>query len=202
MSESRLIVSNDLGEFFRTELAEARDSLRMDVPELAEFYLVNLLCDFSRQETSLEVGDEPLALIYKRALEASPAERLPLLKHIGDLSLYVAGFFSEFITRSLVSVSYYVSMGGNAYGSLCGLVGSQRQGAAFFQVYDQLARRFTEFVALLNEVSERTRENADRNSDLLRLYERWLRTGSQRAQRMLAEKGLLVREGLPDEFIQ
>jgi len=201
MSESRLIVSNDLGEFFRGELTGARDTLGMKVPELAEYYLVNLLCDFSRQDTSVEVGEEPLALLYKRALDATPAERVSLLKNLGDLSLYVAGFFTEFIERSLVGVSYYVSMGGNAYGSLCGLVGGQRQGSSFFEVYDQLARRFAEFVELLNEVSERTRDQDD-NAKLLRLYERWLRTGDLRVQRQLADKGLLARDGMPDDFVQ
>jgi hypothetical protein len=203
MDGSRLIVSGDLSEFFRQELSDARDTLGIELSELVEFYIVNLLCEFSRAGGSLEtIGDEPLALLYKRALEASGAERQQILKSIGDVSLYLAGFFTESIDRSLVDVRYYISMGGNAYGSLSDLVAAERRKNVFFELYRQLAKRFADFVDLLNQISERAREKSDRDSEVLRLYERWLRTGSLRLQRLLAERGVLVREGLPADYNQ
>jgi hypothetical protein len=198
MAESRLIVNGDLGEFFREEVKDAQESLGLELPELTEFYLVNLLCDYSRGPGGPELGEEPLALRYKRALEARPAERFTLLKSLGDESLYVAGFFAESIERSLVDVGYYISMGGTAYGSLSELLGSQRRSATFAVLYEQLARGFPELVGLLNEVSDRARGNSDSDHDLLRLYERWLRTKSTRTQRLLHERGVLVRD-VPDD---
>lgn len=203
MSDSRLVFSHDLSDFFRQELTEARTILRIDVPELAEYYLVNLLCEFARRDHAADLADEPLALLYKRALEANIPERKALLKNIGDLSLYVAGFFAQFIDRSSVDVHYYISMGGNAYGSLSNMMNSHRRGSVSSDVFLQLASGFTEFVDLLNEVSDRARAKADGDAELVRLYERWLRTGSQRVQRLLAERGLVVRDGgPPDEYLQ
>ncbi len=199
---SRLILSNDLGEFFRQEVTDAKGSLGIKLSDSAEFYLVNLLCDFSRQGSAPAVGEEPLALLYKRALEASAAERVQLLKNLGDLALYVSGFFTEFIERSLVDVDYYIAMGGNAYGSLASLVGGQRHGATFGELYLQLARKFTELVDLLNQIAERTRDKAESDAELLKLYDRWVRTGSQRIQKLLLEKGLLPTEGLPTDYVQ
>lgn len=199
MPDSPLIVSHDLSEFFRQELVSAKGSLGIEISELTEYYLVNLLCEFSRHAHRPELGTQPLALQYKSALESIPSERAQRLKDLGDESLYVAGFFSEFIERSLVNVGYYISMGGSAYGSLSDLVGGRGHGATFAQLYEQLAVSFPSLVDLLNQVSDQTRTNSDSN-DLLRLYERWLRTGSTRVQRLLHERGLFVHEGLPDEF--
>jgi hypothetical protein len=200
MSETKVIVSRDLGEFFRQEVTEAKDKTGIELSDSAEFYVVNLLCDFSRKEAAPQLGEEPLALLYKRALEASPAERVQLLKSLGDVALYIAGFFTESIEQSLVDVDYYISMGGNAYGNLSSLVGSQRRGNAFAEVYTQLAKRFTEFVDLLNEISERAR--SDKNEDLMKLYSRWQRTGSQRIQKLLIDRGLLAVERLPADYLQ
>jgi len=69
-----------------------------------------------------------------------------LLKDLGDLSLYVAGFFAEFIERSLVDKSYYIAMGGSAYSDLSGLIGMQRQGEVFAKLYVELAQKFSELV--------------------------------------------------------
>jgi len=193
-----LILSKDLGEFFRKEVSTAQTSLGIGLSELTEYYLVNLLCDFSRGPRAPELGHEPLALQYKRALEARPGERFHLLKNLGDESLYVAGFFAESIERSLVDVGYYISMGGNAYGSLSEMMGAQRNGATFAELYEELAEGFPGLVDLLNEVADRARAKAEDDHDLLKIYERWLRTGSTRAQRQLHERGLFVRDGSDD----
>jgi len=147
-------------------------------------------------------GDEPLAFLHKRAIEAAFPERVKLLKDLGDVALYVAGFFADFIERSLVDIDYYVSMGCNAYGSLSEIVGARRHGEAFAQIYRQLARRFSQFVDLLTEIAERTRTGIDDHVALLKLYDRWARTKSQRIHKLLLDKGLLPTEGLPTEYNQ
>ena len=49
-----------------------------------------------------------------RARRRRPAQRASL-KQIGDVSLFVSGFFSDSLRRKLVDVDYYVSIGGVAY---------------------------------------------------------------------------------------
>lgn len=202
-NSARVIVSKDLTEFFRNEISTARCDLGIQLNELVEYYVVRLLCDFSRPETTQLPGDEPLALMYKRALESSLPEQAQLLKNLGDAALYIAGFFTEFIERSLVDLDYYISMGGNAYNRLSELVGGQRHGETFGDLYMQMGRRFTELVDLLNEVAERAQTTGDRHSDLLRLYDRWARTKSQRIHKLLIEKGLIPSpNGLPTDYTQ
>ncbi len=199
----RVIVSHDLTEFFHHEVTCARADLGVSLNETTEFYLVNLLCDFSRRDNkNISPGAEPLAFMYKRAREAAPNERVVLLKDLGDVALYMSGFFTDFIERSLVDVDYYISMGGTAYSDLSGLVGTQRHGGTFAEMYSQLAVRFTELVDILNQISDRSAKNSDADKDLLKLYDRWTRTGSERIRKLLLAKGLLTAPGLPTEFNQ
>lgn len=199
---SRVITSSDLVHYFRDEVSDAKDSLGIDMSEYLEFYLVNLLSEYGRRGSAPTPGEEPLALLYKRALESSAPQRVQILKGIGDLALFVSGFFIEFVERSLVDVDYYVGMGGTAYDSVSNIVGSQPRGEAFAELYGQLAVRFTELVDLLNEIAERSRDNSEDNTSLLRMYDQWARTGSERIRRLLLEKGLVPADGIPTEYEQ
>ena len=49
-----------------------------------------------------------------RALDGGGAEQRASLKQIGDVSLFISGFFSDSLRRKLVDVDYYVSIGGGA----------------------------------------------------------------------------------------
>ena len=96
------------------------------------------------------------------------------LKQIGDFSLFISGFFADSLHRKLVDVDYYVSIGGTAYTAL-----SRYETDTFSPVFAELAEKFIRFVDVLSEVSERA--SLCSNADLLRLYERWLKTGSRRS---------------------
>jgi hypothetical protein len=67
-------------------------------------------------------------------------------------------------------------------------------------VFDELAAKFTGFVDVLGEVSERTALSS--NSDLLRLYEKWVRTRSRRSGDLLASRGIVPNAAVGSRFIQ
>jgi hypothetical protein len=113
---------------------------------------------------------------------------------VGDRSLFISGFFGDSLNRSLVDVDYYIQLGECAYGCL-----ARQQREAMGEVFDELAEKFTAFVDVLGEVSERT--SLTSNRDLMRLYERWLRTGSARSARVLASKGI-VPHAQPSRLVQ
>jgi len=55
-------------------------------------------------------------------------------------------------------------------------------------VFTELADKFQPVVDALNEIAETSQVRSDR--DVLRLYEVWIRTGSPRAQGLLADLGI------------
>ena len=83
-----------------------------------------------------------------------------------------------------MDVDYYVSIGGCAYNAL-----SRVETDTFSSVFAELGDKFVGFVDVLSEVSERT--SCASNADLLRLYEKWLKTGSRRSGQLLVERGVV-----------
>ena len=164
--------------------------------ELTSFYVVQLLASFlQRRDDDDAAAGEPLALQLARALEAGGMRQRVSLKQIGDVSLFVSGFFSDSLRRKLVDVDYYVNIGGVAYNAL-----SRDETDTFSPVFAELAEKFVTFVDVLSEVSERSA--CASNMDLLRLYERWLKTGSRRSGQLLVERGVVPNASLKATRVQ
>ena len=125
-----------------------------------------------------------MAVLYVRAVQASRHERAKLLRTMGDTALFVAGFFADSLSCGLVDLDYYRSMGGRAYARL----GDEEDRTFSPGVFRELAARFMQFADLLQEVSETSRLTSQ--ASVVKLYERWARTGSRRAALLLAERGI------------
>jgi hypothetical protein len=184
-------------EYFKEMVEASLARQRMKAADLTEYYLVNLLCRFVRLDAQLDRGehDQPLALRLARAIEAGGSEQRARLRSVGDFSLFISGFFPDSLNLRSVDVDYYKSMGEYAYGSL-----SHDDDDAFAEVFGELARKFVGFADVLADISERT--SLASTSDLLRLYEKWLRTGSARDGQRLVERGLLPNPSIGRRFIQ
>jgi hypothetical protein len=183
-------------EFFRDLVESAMQNQRVSARELTSFYVVNLLAGYVRS-TGAAAGsaNEALGARLARALQEAGVAQRDGLRQVGDQSLFISGFFSDSLNRSLVDVDYYIQLGECAYRSLA------RQGdAALGEVFDELSGKFTTFVDVLGEVSERT--SLSSNADVLRLYEKWLRTGSRRSGDLLATKGIVPNSSIGTRFLQ
>jgi hypothetical protein len=187
-------------EFFRELLLAAIAHQRASVHDETRAYLVNLLSGFIESEAffsrdeSGALEQRPLAFLLKDALDEEGPLRLARLRRLGDLSLFVSGFWPESLDRGVVSVDYYISMGERAYDALGGAVAKRVRGAGDLvrqrSVFEELARKFKQLVDLLNEVSERTWLAT--NAGAARLCDRVLSTGSMRLASLLRSQGVLV----------
>ena len=183
-------------EYFKELVDAALARQRLQAADLTSYYLVNLLCQFVRLDVRSQPDiDAPLALRLARALDSAGSEQRERLRQLGDTSLFVSGFFSDSLQRRAVDVDYYVSMGEYAYGSL-----SRRDADAFADVFAELSRKFVGFVDVFADISERTALTSP--TDVLRLYEKWLRTGSTRAGQQLADRGIVPNQSIGSRFLQ
>jgi len=184
-----------LKEFFRDALHDALSHQHVEFEGETEHYVVNLLTLFSDADALFERDDgsqrsrlKPLALMLGEALEAPTHEaRFRGLQRLGDVSLFIAGFFSAGFARKLVDIDYHIAMGGRAYGTLAENC-SPARGRTLRQVFAELAAKFTPMVDALNEISESSYQHSDQ--DRLRLYELWVKTGSERSRTLLRKLGL------------
>lgn len=182
-----------LAEYFRDALQDALAHQHLAVDGQTEQYVVNLLTLFARAEHFYEgVAPGPrmpsLVQMFANAAEApTVAERERALQRLGDVSLFVGGFFAHGFARRLVDVDYHIAMGGRAYGTLAEALarGPRRVLAA---VYAELAAKIQPLMDALGEIGDAARTYT--KADVLRLYELWLRTGSARARGLLADLGV------------
>jgi len=189
-----LVAVSSLREFFRDALHEATEHQNLEIEEQSEQYVVNLLTMFSRADALYEKTPEglrirPLAHMLAEALDApSAAARQRALQRLGDVSLFIAGFFARSFARKLIDIDYHIAMGGSAYGSLADSMQRSASGRAIGAIYAELAQKFQRLVDALNEVSEMSYVHSD--ADILRLYEIWMKTGSARAHALLDRLGV------------
>jgi hypothetical protein len=187
-------------EYFRELVQQALFERQLQANDLTEYYLVNLLCHYARpdrREDHQQDAATPLAFRLGRALESGGWEQRARLRSLGDFSLFMSGFFSDSFRRRVVDVDYYKAMGEYAYGSL-----SQAGHETFAEVFAELAAKFVGFMDVLSLVSERTTASSSSKGDMLRLYERWLRTGSVRDGQRLVDQGIVPNRSIGARFIQ
>ena len=182
-------------EYFKELVESAMARQHLQAADLTEYYLVNLLCQYVRLDARADEHSEPLAFRLARALETGGSEQRARLRSVGDFSLFMSGFFPDSVIFRSVDVDYYKSMGEYAYGSL-----SRSDYDGFAEVFGELARKFVGFTDVLADISERTALTS--TADVLRLYEKWLRTGSARDGQRLLERGILPNESIGRRFIQ
>jgi hypothetical protein len=196
MSMSELVTGASLKEFFKSVLDEVIQRQRVVIAELTEFYLVNLLSEFATsdklfsQEQEGRKDHEPLAVLYHRALQQEREERIRTLRRLGDVSLYKAGFFAGALQSSVVGPDYYIQMGGTAYGQVAELAPA----AGFAEVYRELCSKFRALVDVLEEISARGMVQGG-PTGTLKVYESWVRTGSNKLERVLVDAGVLAPKG-------
>ena len=184
----------NLREFFHDSVQKALRNQRVAVDDHTEHYVVNVLTMFARSEELYETTAEgvrlkPLAHMLADASAApSSQQRDEALRRLGDVSLFIAGFFAQSFARKRVDVDYHIAMGGRAYGTLAENMRYSMRGQAFAAVFLELAGKFQRLVDVLNDVAEMAYQHTDK--DILRLYEIWLKTGSPRAFAILQRLGV------------
>jgi hypothetical protein len=192
-ASKRVLPVVNLREFFRDALHGALEKRQLAVEDQTEHYVVNLLTLFSRSEELYDATPDgarlkPLVVMLAEALEArSEGDRNRGLQRLGDVSLFIAGFFAQSFARKLIDIDYHIAMGGRAYGALAETM-SRGKGRVLGHVFAELSTNFQPMVDALNEVSESSYSHSDK--DILRLYEVWLKTGSRRCYEILKRLGV------------
>jgi hypothetical protein len=184
-------------DYFRELVSEAILRQRVVISQESEFYLVNLLNDFmvtDRLYVQDEDGirkNEPLALMLKEALEQPHLEGQKRgFRKVGDVSLYIGGFFQASLAKKVVDIDYYIGMGESAYQN----VSIRQEESPMRVLYEELAQKFAKLIEILAEIGEKAYPKSEK--DLLRLYDVWIKTHSERAARSLQEAGIIPNQNL------
>lgn len=190
---SNLLVSAQ--DYFKSLVNEGLEARQVKAPLSVQGYLVNLLSYYLKTQNlfKAQVVDsesssphpQTLAEMYLLAQQSDQSMKLNLLRELGDRALYVGGYFGESLKRKIIDIDYYIQMGEAAYRQLS----TEHYDEELGQVYWTLSSRFVDYIDVLTVISHKVSTHSDK--DLLRLYENYIKTGSQLAKERLLEAGVL-----------
>ncbi|RME16913.1 MAG: hypothetical protein D6797_03570 [Bdellovibrio sp.] len=188
MEEKKAEILTSAKTYFQEMVDLAFEERQVKATSVVKVYLVDLLNFylFSENLYPSEEREQTLAEQFLRAQIEDPKVRLEMLKKLGDTSLYISGFFGDSLKRKIVDIDYYASIGGSAYESLAAIVPKPSPN---YEVFSQMAERFLDFVDILTWISQKSR--IQKGHDILRLYERFIQTGSSWAKEQLEAQGIM-----------
>ncbi len=119
----RVMPVHNLQDYFRTSIDDVIAEQGVHVDAHATHYVVNMMTLFSRsdqfyQDDGETYGIKPLALMLADAADApSTEQRNQTLQRIGDVALFISGFFVESLANKAVDIDYYMTMGRDHQGA-------------------------------------------------------------------------------------
>ena len=178
-------------DYIKKELHLADSSLSCEVKN----YLADLLYFYLRGDRFYEYQhdlgsdcEKTFVSLYGKIHSARTNEKIYLFKKMGDLSLYISGFFRSSIQKKVVDVSYYENMGQSAYGYLADCYSSQSN------VFQSLYQQFKDLAENLFYIQKKSELRDNKNS--IALYKEYMeqKHPSSALKRLLQESQLSHEE--------
>ncbi len=186
-----ILPAQSVSGFFEEVVEDAIKARRVDATEGATHYIVALLTDYAHPaKPAGEALERPMTLLLDEALHApDPALRFERLRVLGDGVLYGCGFFADHFEARGVDLGYLQRLGTRAYGAASSMLGTAEGQPDLF---GELAEKFGVFVDVVAEVADATfAMGTESPKGLLKVYERWLKTGSDRLASALTSQGVM-----------
>jgi hypothetical protein len=192
-----IVAAQSVSNFFGEVVEDSLRARGVDATDGATQYLVSLLADYAHPDGRAgETLDRPLTLLLDEALrDPNQGERFERLRSLGDGVLYGCGFFADHFEARGVDPTYLRGIGTRAYGAASSMLrrGADEGGPDLFA---ELSQNFDSFVDVVVDVADSTiAMGMESPRALLKVYERWLRTGSQRLASALTVRGLMPTRG-------
>jgi len=168
-----LSIENNLEGFFYESLSELNKKSTYPLSEPFIIYTSEVMGRFGFSEAFFEVNDGKVKekILGKKLLESSQlpiGQRKKTLREIGDLSMFICGYFAESLNNKLIDVSFYQSLGKSAYNQLDGYIPDYLEVPSF---YENLSQIFDVITYLMNHISYMVQDNNSSFTDSLLIFE-------------------------------
>ncbi len=192
-----IVAARSVSGFFGEVVEDSIRQRRVEATDGATRYLVALLADFARPDQRAgETLERSLTLLFDEAINTpNAAERFDRLRHLGDGVLYGCGFFGDHFEARGVDPKYLHGLGTRAYDA-AGHILQARAAGEHPNLFAELAQKFEAFVDIVADVADATiAMGTETSRGVLKVYERWLKTGSDRLATALTSRGVVPTRG-------
>lgn len=195
MSNNKNVIFISPEQHFAELLKEACAHRNFQILPASETYILNMLNHYidSRNLFSPLILDQEserlpdtFAELYLTALNSDDPKNRTYMKILADKALYLSGFFGDSLQRRSVDIDYYMGIGASAYSNLAAWTKEETTAA----VYSTFSKKFIDYADLLSYISDKSALQSEQN--ILKLYERYVKTGSDLARDKLAELGVVT----------
>jgi hypothetical protein len=203
-----IVAARSVSGFFGEVVEDSIRQRKVDATDGATAYLVALLADFARPDQRAgETLERSLTLLFDEAINTpNAADRFDRLRCLGDGVLYGCGFFGDHFEARGVDAKYLHGLGTRAYDAASHILQARapveprghRPGSAPLRddLFAELAQKFEAFVNIVADVADTTiAMGTETSRGLLKVYERWLKTGSNRLATALTSRGVVPTRG-------
>jgi hypothetical protein len=196
-----IVATASVSDFFEEIVDDAMKSRGVSASEGARSYVIALLTDLAKPGSPVErTLDRPLTLLLDEALHTPElGERFDKLRTLGDGVLYSSGFFADHFEARGVDTSYLIGIGRTAYDNAGSLIRTRAPATSDekkLDIFSELSAGFASFVEVIGEVANATIASGVATSKgLLKLYERWLKTRSEKLADALSSHGFVAPRG-------
>ncbi len=195
MSDNKNVILISPEQHFAELLKEACKYRNFQILPASETYILKMLNYYidSRNlysplmhDESMERPPDTFAELYLTALNAENPKNRMYMKILADKALYLSGFFGDSLQKKSVDIDYYMGIGAAAYSNLASWTKEETTAT----VYSTISKKFIDYADLLSYISDKSALQSEQN--ILRLYERYLKTGSDLARDKLVELGVVT----------
>jgi len=185
-----LIPAYRVHDLLEEELRYSMDNQDVRANQETQAYLTGLLARFTLRKALHEDSGgmavhQLLAEMYAKARSERGSRGY---SDLGDLALFMSGFFSYKVRKSFMGPRYYADMGRMAYGRAADIMAMSLEGKEIATLYTDLSDRFPAFRNVLEEVADRVQ--IDQNHSLINLLGRL--KDPARVHDVLAYRGMLI----------
>jgi hypothetical protein len=198
MRDPSIAIAPDISQYFQEVIADAIRVRHVDATDAAASYLVSLLCEYAHpDEEAGSTFSQPLTFLLHDAMSTVGPERFRRLRCLGDHALYALGFFAGHIEVKGIDRGYVSTVGSTSYREAAVMLRRRAQKMASGpDVLSELAAKFDRFAEVLRDVADGTLACGARDErSVVKLYERWMKTGSARIAEELGARGIVPTRG-------
>jgi len=198
MREPSIAIAPDISQYFQEVISDAIRVRHVDATDAAASYLVSLLCEYAHpDEEAGSTFSQPLTFLLHEAMSAVGSERFRRLRCLGDHALYALGFFAGHIEVKGIDRGYVSTVGSTSYREAAAMLRRRAQTMERGpNVLSELAAKFDRFAEVLRDVADGTLACGARDErSVVKLYERWMKTGSARIAEELGARGIVPTRG-------
>ena len=153
---SGLILENSLQSFFFDELKLLNDKSFRPLPNELIYYSSLVMDHFGESQNYFEFSEEGvknkvLGIKMMEAAHLSTGAQKRRYREVGDTALFLCGYFSESVSRKIIDVGYYHSLGVSAYKKLNILVPEVYDVENFFKQFSHSFQSVTELMGIVSQ---------------------------------------------------